>query len=404
MATSKTCKCVERIDQLSGRKRVLVMFGRVAALTLFLFFSFPCLASVWHNNVGVVQLTRRFSGQGVQTLTIMKSHFDRAIQWNGSAPQPYIGLARLYIRQGNLVAAVNVLEEAVKLNSGHVIAQFELGDAYKAMGDYGKAIQHWVEGRACFPLAQLGDKLAAQGEGEEAQRAYEAAIAIDPSNRFAHWGLAKLYQERGAKDHAIQEFMEVIRLAPQLVWPYLEIGNTYRDAKDFEKALDWYQRAKTVDPDDLASYLAMARIYWTERHDKAKAVLELAKAIDLNPSVASPYIVLGNIHTDAQEYEEARYWYEKAAEIEPMNSLPYWALGFVFFKQGFYDEASRQFEEAAIRNPRDPEIHWWLAKVYALQADRTSALQELYQAISLGGENVGKYQETLRELEKERDD
>jgi hypothetical protein len=47
------------------------------------------------------------------------------------------------------------------------------------------------------------------GDIPTAQRHYEAAVAADPNNVDAHWGLAWIYSQKGMKEKAITEFNKV---------------------------------------------------------------------------------------------------------------------------------------------------------------------------------------------------
>jgi tetratricopeptide (TPR) repeat protein len=369
----------------------------IVGVSLFLFF--PNLVGAWHNNVGAIYLARELSGQKIQAFTRSEDHFIWAIRWNRNMPGPYVGLARLYVRRQNSADALVALTKALELDGEHSIARFELGNVYAVVGAYEEAMQQWYQVRAVFSLVRLGDKLVADGRPTEAQEAYKTAILIDPSNRFAHSGLAGLYQEAGAKHEAIQELTEVVEAAPSFVWTYLRIGDIYRSEKDLQRAIEWYQRARIADPVDPVSHLAVARVYH-ERDDDAQAVVNATEVVALAPQSVSSYIFLGNIYRDNQDYERARYWYERATGVEPNEPLSWWALGFTFFEQGLYSQAADEFERAARLAPSDPEIHWWLANSYIKQGDKEKAVQELETAISLGGEHVEKYREALKDLQE----
>jgi len=94
-------------------------------------------------------------------------------------------------------------------------------------------------------------------------------------------------------------------------------------------ALDSFQSVLDLEPEDhLArqviqkmsdTHARIAFLYYDHCADE-DAILELAKAEELNPNSAEIYYILGRIHETDQKYDLARLEFERALEIDPNHS------------------------------------------------------------------------------------
>ncbi|HWH22540.1 MAG TPA: tetratricopeptide repeat protein [Allosphingosinicella sp.] len=85
--------------------------------------------------------------------------------------------------------------------------------ATMASAGHGQKPQVQVNPRS-VALAQQGDALAAQGQHNGAIDLYETALAVDPSNRAAFVGIARVAQAQKLPGKAIRFYAEALRLEP----------------------------------------------------------------------------------------------------------------------------------------------------------------------------------------------
>lgn len=178
-------------------------------------------------------------------------------------------------------------DEAVALTPTVGLYHDERGTTLWAMGYKDDAAAEWRTAHERYPMSPLfalhdGRGLWATGHEEEAVRVLEGAVASQPAFLSAgspdlrpfyevHFTLAKLYEERGEIERAVNEYQGVIdlvhrsperiALSPLLagriaiepkLWyepkSYLELGDLYQRQGEPAKALAAYQRAVALDP------------------------------------------------------------------------------------------------------------------------------------------------------------
>ncbi len=101
-------------------------------------------------------------------------------------------------------------------------------------------------------------------------------------------------------------------------------------AQEYRKALEAFQRILELQPDDQLAqqivkqmsdtYTRIAFLYYDHCYDEG-AIVELARAEELNPNSAEIYYVLGKIHDNARKYELARLEYERALQLNPNHAM-----------------------------------------------------------------------------------
>lgn len=115
-----------------------------------------------------------------------KEAFQRAIEWQGSAPtdgQPYLNLGDLFITEGHFDDAIRALAQAVRLAPENAKFREQLGRAYEGNGDL-----------------------------TSAQRELEAATRLAPNASALHFKLGQIYRRWGLTKEADAEFAICARL------------------------------------------------------------------------------------------------------------------------------------------------------------------------------------------------
>lgn len=92
------------------------------------------------------------------------------------------------------------------------------------------------------------------------------------------------------------------------------------------------------------------------------------RLIDLGPNDPNNYYVLGKVHEDAAQMEQAEQAYLKAAAIKPTNPEPYQYLAGFYDRQGNWAKAVEAMAKRAENDPNNPEAFhqmgaWLEAKV-----------------------------------------
>ena len=152
----------------------------------------------------------------------------------------------------------------------------------------------------------------------------------------------------------------------------------------------------TPDPELTAdSYyeIALARITADDADD---ALVNLSKAIDLNPNYVDAYFLRGLIYGSQYDFDKAIADFEKVVELDPshtdakaMHADAYAARGADYALEKNYDKAIADFERAIELDPDKAEFKAAVAATYFLrgatryeEGDNESAFADLDRAIS----------------------
>lgn len=139
----------------------------------------------------------------------------------------------------------------------------------------------------------------------------------------------------------------------------VEQGNSYLRVNEFDKAVECYEKAVQMSPDDLTIYLKLGKAY-KGKEDYANASQSLENYIASAPDDTDATILLGECYNKQGQYVKAQAQYERAIELDPSN-----------------DSAQRSLLETKnnILNCYDPST--------AIVQKRQQALNNLNQALSL---------------------
>ncbi|MDR1044559.1 MAG: tetratricopeptide repeat protein [Candidatus Adiutrix sp.] len=130
------------------------------------------------------------------------------------------------------------------------------------------------------------ERHVAHKEYNSAEYEYSKALKLDKENVRANFGLGKLYVVTGELEKASKVFSGLARqdnvLDPENKHFFNELGIELRGLKLYDQAIDFYDKALDLAPDDENLLFNIARAAF-EAGDKAKADGFLDCALTINP-------------------------------------------------------------------------------------------------------------------------
>ena len=102
----------------------------------------------------------------------------------------------------------------------------------------------------------------------------------------------------------------------------VKIGNIYKNAKNNEEALKYYEQALSLEPKDITANINLALIYMAQKNnEKAKFYSDVV--VKEKPEYPLAYYILGVIADSEKKYQEAVSNYEKFLVLAPTdNNVP----------------------------------------------------------------------------------
>jgi len=216
---------------------------------------------------------------------------------------------------------------------------------------------------------------------------YKQAIELDPKFALAYAATAEVYNSMGKNPDVLPK--DAIPLAKAAAQRALEIDPTLPQAHsalgDSLALYDWdwteserhFKRALELDPNIAYSHVAYGLGYLSAIGRPDEMVVELEKAVSLEPLSLINNAVLVSAYIYAGKNEKALTQARATNDLDPSFPLNRHWLGMALIANGKYDEAIRAMQ------PVDPDAPFgWMSVIvvgqaYAAQGKRTEAEQQI---------------------------
>lgn len=136
----------------------------------------------------------------------------------------------------------------------------------------------------------------------------ELALELDPMLMDAHRVYGFILESRAQYALAIEAYQQAVALSPNFTYLYIKIGQNYRQLLNYDMALDYFDRAATINEingiQDPVPYLAIANTY-TRDGEFFAASLNMQRALEYDPVNPDVYGQLGVLYFRSRNYESS---------------------------------------------------------------------------------------------------
>ncbi|MGA8609209.1 MAG: tetratricopeptide repeat protein [Candidatus Sulfotelmatobacter sp.] len=388
-----------------------------------------------------------------------------------------LGTNLIYARQYD--AAIAVCKKQAGENPTFAMAHYCLTNAYWGKRMYSQAIEEWKLYGQLSGDRNESERASAMEQGFRSagwngalRKGIEVSLAQRKTGSSSAYGIAQLYAELGEKDQAFHwlntafqehddslvalktdssfdpirsdpRFAELVRKVglpqasgrgtqnPEAYALYLK-GRSYFDKQtlsDLKTAVSYFNQAIAKDPGYALAYSGLANVYAflpdygdspVEDHPKAMALAR--KALELDPTLSEPHLVLGgqmmfqdwdlaggvaefkkaveldpnnahvhdgyafNISIVGGMEQEALAEINRAHQLDPQSQDISYDLGLIHIHARRFDEAIAVCKKLANENPRYADAHSCLADAYWRKRMYSQSLEEYKAECQLSGD------------------
>src|ERR1039457_4727685 len=304
---------------------------------------------------------------------------------NPEDAQTYVRIAEIYRKQGKFDLALENLKKAESMVQDSVEVPYNIAAIYQAQGRYDEAIPIM---RDLLKKSEKSD--GKYSNGERSNR----AVFLER--------LGTIYREQGNNQAANQTFREIVALGgdENIERGYQQIIDTWREAKDWQKATDAAKEAVQKLPSpQLKMVLATQQADVGDADKALKDVHGMLKGdANSNSEDREVYVTLAQMNTRLRRFNDAEQALDKAEQLsKKQEDKEYvWFLrGANFERAKRYAEAEEQFKKVLASNPEHASALNYLG--YML-ADQNMKLEEAFgyikRAVDLDPAN-GAYLDSL---------
>jgi tetratricopeptide (TPR) repeat protein len=192
------------------------------------------------------------------------------------------------LRNGNrLRENLALLEEAVQKTAGNKSVLLERARLVDAMEGAVEALPLFQKLADLNPddadiLAELARAQSATGDNQSAEKTALISLGLNPRQACMHSLVGKLQLDAGQLDQAIQHFSEAIRLAPDDLATYLNLGQAYQNRRENSMALKTYRQAIDNGIKDVRAFV-QAGILMRDGKDFQGAETMFRRAAEMMP-------------------------------------------------------------------------------------------------------------------------
>jgi len=203
--------------------------------------------------------------------------------------------------------------------------------------------------------AWLGE--ANQQTGKNGSEELNQALSLNPNSSTVR-GLRGLYFQRiGNNREALVEFQTAAQLEPDNPAWVISIGESYSKLGDLIRALEAYQYATMLAPDDIHYYLLLAGFCAQNDINLDDAGIPAAqKAVQLAPEDPHALDMLGWLYTMSGRDSEAEAMLSTALEHDPKLASGHYHLALLYLQKGDYVSMHNHLIQARDLGDNDAQI------------------------------------------------
>ena len=255
------------------------------------------------------------------------------------------------------------------VNTPHPVAEaYRAGLRAFSSGNYEEMVVFMEQATRAEPQSAdtyyfVGEAYLLLDEPDQALFAYEKAIETNPNFAPAYLGRARAMSALDPEFDVEADLTQAVILDPDLAAAHLELTAFYLSIGNYDQALEALEIVEKLAPESPLIYAYRSQAYLGTGENKL--ALEAAQqAYELDQTILSVYLTLGNLHLISGNAEEASHFLEIYLRYMKNDSNAWAAYGRALF------EGEDQFEEAM------------QAFDLALTLDENSFIALLYRGLS----------------------
>ena len=254
-----------------------------------------------------------------------RAEYERATTLDPKMSEAFLNLGIL-LTEKDPAAAVAPLRRAVDLLPAQSRPRFLLGFAQERSGDIPAAAESYesalrLDPRDVETVIHLGNLYAGLKRYSDAEARFRAALELEPKSPQALLGLAQSLDAQ-KKPEAAAAYRDYLAVQPDTPGAQSRVIHLLLEQKQYDAALAELDRVDTGKPATLDSLRSRADIQIAQKKWD-DSIVTLRKAIALAPNDAQLHGGLGRVYMQKRDFPSAEKEIKAALQID-RNNLSYW--------------------------------------------------------------------------------
>ena len=237
-------------------------------------------------------------------------------------------------------------------------------------------------------LLTLGILQWRKGDYEKANEMLESALNIAAKLQDNYFeakcfnAVALVKSSLGKNEDAIDSYKQAIRLAPDQIFAWNNLGNLCLKIDRSHEAMIAFQKAIEHNPTDPIAWNGMGDVYsHSEYVDDAIAAYR--KSIELAPLLPHPWNGLGEVYARNGRFDDSIVAFQKAIKLNNHFIQPWLGLAKLYAKQEHYRDATKAYRQALMLDPHNSVLWNELGSIFIEARKYDDAIEAFAKAIEL---------------------
>lgn len=324
---------------------------------------------------------------------------------------PYSSL--LMIKKADLLLAsrkyweaLEILEKAEIFDSSDINLYILKTDAYLALDKQSKAVELLEAALLQFDgderielLFELADVYDDYEEFDKVFDCLKLILEEEPNNEEALYKICFWTDFTGRNDESIKLHQQIIDEFPYNELAWFNLGAAFQGLKLYEKSIDAYLYAVTIDEKFDYAYRNMGDAYLRLRKFK-DAIEVLEKVLELSRPEDVIYEAIGHCYHKLSNFAQARFNYRKASHLNPEDSKLYYKVALTYINEEQWESAVKQLESAMRVHRNNPEYNLAMGECKMQQSLYKEAIQYFGNVVQSRPKNSAGWEALIRCLFK----
>jgi tetratricopeptide (TPR) repeat protein len=207
-------------------------------------------------------------------------------------------------------------------------------------------------------------------------------IRTHPDDPFPYKVRAALSSDRKDFDGALDNWNKVVEIDPEDPSSYFGRGNIRLTRKEWNQAVGDFTQTIKLDPEHADAHGARA-FAWIAQHSFDAAIADCCEAIRLDPQDARAYVIRSRAWLGKQEFDKAIADCAEAIRLDRADPRAYVCRALAWGRKKEYDNAIADFDMAIKLDPMDAESYYNRAWAWQQKGDNARAMADYLMGVRL---------------------
>ncbi len=244
--------------------------------------------------------------------------------------------------------------------------------------------------QAARELSRQGVAALETGHAQQAEDLLNKALQASPEDASTHRYMAEAYWRRGARQEALSQIAESIRLEPSNAGFCVRAGEMSLASGMYDLALGQAERAIRLDPKHASAWALRGRCF-KQMNQPDRALADLQRAVELAPNSSDELLDVAALYRQQGQSARCLTAIYHLLDTYPPGEEPQSVLvmqGLTLMDLGRPREATSALLAAVQHGPPSADVYFYLAQSHLAAGEVAEATAAAQQAIAINGSHA----------------